>query len=541
MEITELSLRHTNRLVDDLANSRLNTVDYFDYEISKEDVYEKRINDLKNRTFAREKLSEYLLNYHHRHFPEKAEVIENIERLKHPESLVVVGGQQAGLLTGPLYTIHKIISILVLSKQQEKKLAVPVVPIFWVAGEDHDFAEINHLFICQNKMIRKKAIHNKQTEKIPVFHKELDQEECWKWVSGIFESFGETDFTNQLMSSVKLALDSSRTYTQFFEKLTYEMFSDYGLVIMNSADPELRKLESPFFQQLIRQNEEISQNLASQQHFMKSNGYEPILETDEKSANLFYHKESGDRFLLHRTDEKMYLADGKTISEDELRHLAEQYPEKLSNNVVTRPLMQEYLLPTLAFIAGPGEIAYWAELKKVFQTIGFKMPPVVPRLNITLLERSIETDLSDVDLTIENVFVKGVQQAREEWISMKEPVDFESQLEKSKHEVEQIHRSLRSAALAIDSSIEPFLKKNVYFIQSQLDLLGSHIDKKIQQKHRVEMDKFTRIENSLNPNGGFQERTWNIYYYLNKYGPNFLSEIVQLRYSFNDKHKIVKI
>ncbi|MGX1194056.1 bacillithiol biosynthesis protein BshC [Metabacillus sp. SLBN-84] len=134
MEITDLSLRHSNRLVEDLISGRLNTEDYFDYSITDDTVYEKRVKDLKNRTFAREELSSYLLSYHQKHFQDKEPVIRNIERLKDPESLVVVGGQQAGLLTGPLYTIHKIISILVLAEQQEAKLSVPVIPVFWVAG-----------------------------------------------------------------------------------------------------------------------------------------------------------------------------------------------------------------------------------------------------------------------------------------------------------------------------------------------------------------------------------------------------------------------
>ncbi|MRX53556.1 bacillithiol biosynthesis cysteine-adding enzyme BshC [Bacillus idriensis] len=542
MEITELSLRHTNRLVEDLVHARLNTVDYFDYQITNNDVYEKRMNDLKNRTFAREELSDYLLSYHRKHFPENHAVTENIERLKQPDSLVVVGGQQAGLLTGPLYTIHKIISILVLSKQQEAKLSVPVIPIFWVAGEDHDFAEINHLFVSQNQVIKKKAIKHTQSEKIPVFHKELDQKECWNWICSVFETFGETDYSNTLMESLKQTLSTSKTYTQFFEKLTYEMFSEYGLVIMNSADPDLRKMESPFFQQFIRKNEEMSEALEAQQEFMSSAGYQPIIVTEKTSANLFYHHENHERSLLHRSKDKTYSVEDKlTFTEEELRHLAEQCPERLSNNVVTRPLMQECMLPTLAFIAGPGELTYWAELKKVFQVMDLKMPPVVPRLNITILERSIETDMMDVEIGIEDVFTRGVEKAREEWVSKREPSRMSPKIEDTKKQFEQIHRELRESALTIDKSLEPFLMKNAYFIQAQLDLLNSHIDKKIQQKHRVEMEKFTRIGKSLKPNDGFQERTWNIYYYLNKYGPNFLDEIVQLRYSFNNHHKIVKI
>ncbi|KEZ49986.1 bacillithiol biosynthesis cysteine-adding enzyme BshC [Metabacillus indicus] len=541
MEITDLSLRHSNRLVEDLISGRLNTADYFDYSITDDTVYEQRVKDLKNRTFAREELSSYLLRYHQKHFQDKEPVIRNIERLKDPESLVVVGGQQAGLLTGPLYTIHKIISILVLAEQQEAKLSVPVIPVFWVAGEDHDFAEVNHLHVSQNGVIKKKAVKTAMNEKIPVFYKNIDHEECWNFICSIFETFGETDYTMELMNSLKQTLSVSATYTEFFEHLTYEMFSDYGLVLINSSDPELRKMEAGFFQHLILKNEELSESLSAQQAFMKEAGYKPIIEADHTSANLFYHDSKGDRLLLKRTGDSVFSAEGQSFTEAELKQFAEQYPERLSNNVVTRPLMQEYLLPTLAFIAGPGEISYWAELKRVFDTAGFHMPPVVPRLNITIVERSIESDMREVSLTIDDLFSKGADKVREEWLAKMEPSQLTPEISQAKTEIERIHKNLRESAVSKDASLEPFLEKNAFFIQSQLDLLQSYVDKKIQQKHRAELDKFTRIAKSLQPNGGFQERTWNIYYYLNKYGPHFVHEIVKLRYSFNFHHKVVKI
>lgn len=198
---------------------------------------------------------------------------------------------------------------------------------------------------------------------------------------------------------------------------------------------------------------------------MTEAGYKPIIEADHASANLFFHDSKGDRLLLKRTDDSVFTAEGLSYTEAELKQFAEQYPERLSNNVVTRPLMQEYLLPTLAFIAGPGEISYWAELKRVFETAGFFMPPVVPRLNITFVERSIESDMRDVSLTLDDLFSKGADKVREEWLAKMEPSQLTPEISQAKTEIERIHKSLRESAVAKDASLQPFLEK-IHFLFS---------------------------------------------------------------------------
>ncbi|MGM7720264.1 bacillithiol biosynthesis cysteine-adding enzyme BshC [Metabacillus sp. Hm71] len=542
MEIFELSLRSSNQFMNDFNEQKLKQDKFFDYNIHTNEVFQHRAADLKNRSFQREELSAYLKRYAKRFSGNLEKTLENIERLKHPESVVVIGGQQAGLLTGPLYTIHKIISILVLAKNEEKKLGIPVIPVFWIAGEDHDFAEINHVFAAKNHLPKKMAIKDSPLKKQPVSDLPLNKQKTVEWIEQVFEAFGETDHSNHLLEQLISMIQNSATYVEFFEHAIMELFKHEGLVLVNSGDPGLRQLEKACFLSIVDQNRSLYDAVKIQQEEMHAHHYRSIIEMPENSANLFYHHE-GERFLIERkNDEEFFVSEiGLSLSKAELIDLINTYPQKLSNNVVTRPIMQEHLFPTLAFIAGPGEVTYWAELKRVFSIMEIKMPPVLPRLTITLLERSIERNMTEANISLEDVLQNGVGKLIDDFLQSVSPVDMTPLVEEAKQKISGIHEGLIESALKIDKSLEPLLKKNGLFIQEQLDFLHRTVEKRKQQQHEVQISKFKAMELSLLPNLQPQERIWNIYYYLNKFGPEFVGELLNLSYSFNGKHKIVKI
>ncbi|MBM7603434.1 bacillithiol biosynthesis cysteine-adding enzyme BshC [Metabacillus crassostreae] len=542
MEIVELSLRSSNQFMNDLMDNKIEDGTYFDYDIHSEELFNRRALDLKNRSFQRDTLSSYLFEYTNRCFPGYHKTLNNIERLKDPDSVVVIGGQQAGLLTGPLYTIHKIISIIVLAREQEAKLGLPVIPVFWIAGEDHDFAEINHLFVNKNGVPKKHTIKDSPLKKQSVSQLPLNQKKTVEWIEEIFEAYGETDFTNQLIQQLKVDISESDTYVHFFEKVIMNLFRDEGLVLINSGDPELRNLEKACFRLILEQNQSIYAAVVDQQQKMISHNYSPIIDLGENSVNLFYHHD-GERFLIERAINGEFIIPDINIhfSYAELMDLIETTPEKFSNNVVTRPLMQEFLFPTLAFIAGPGEVTYWAELKKVFSVMEMKMPPVMPRLQITLLERSIERNLIETSVLLEDLLHNGIEAAMKSYLDSVTPVDMKKIVDEAKKEISSIHSSLINAAVEIDPSLDPMLQKNGAFIQDHLDFLLKSVEKRQKQKHQVQLSKYKSMELSLVPNLHPQERIWNIYYYINKFGPEFVRDLLNLSYSFNQKHKIVKL
>jgi bacillithiol biosynthesis cysteine-adding enzyme BshC len=540
MEMKDLALPSLNRFASDYVDNRLDASDYFHYNLSDDGRFYDRYQELMNRKFLRAELASYINNYMSR-FPKSKAVSENIKALKNEQSVTVIGGQQAGLLTGPLYTIHKVISIIKLAEEQEKALGQKVIPVFWIAGEDHDLAEVNHVFVMKNNKPEKKTYPLYHPFKTMVTDLQLDSETVTKWFDEVLETYGETAFTNKLREEMNEVMSQSKTFVDFFAALIHKWFHEYGLLLLDAGDPALRSIESRYFADLIDQAEQITESVLTQQNVMQQKGYKRTIIMSESAANLFYYEpKHKERILLDVNSGTFSGKNGEvSFTKKELYQIAEQYPEKLSNNVVTRPIMQEMLFPVLAFISGPGEIAYWAELKKAFELFSLKMPPIIPRLNITLVERGIATDLTETGFEIKTALTKGTSLAAKEFIDSIKDDSIDRLMEQTKRQLTENHHLISGKALLLDKGLEPLLQKNLFFLEQQLDFLQRKIDESTRKKHEVVLHKYERIEHSIFPLQSFQERTWNIFYYLNKYGPDFLKTLIDLPYTFNNEHKLI--
>lgn len=544
MEILNLSLPATNRFASGYLQQDPEIMSFFDYRFDDEGHDQNRLMELQNRSFPRDVLADHIETFMS-HYPISPSVIESLKKLKNPQSTVVIGGQQAGILTGPLYSIHKIISIIRLAEEKEKELKIPVIPVFWIAGEDHDYHEVNHLFVPNEQTLIKKVYPEKVIQKKMVSDISLNQELCLLWADEVVKGLGEAEYTQEIQSFVEEAIRKSRDFVDFFAFFVMELFKDKGLLIVDSGNPDLRRIEKDVFLKQIERHKDISSALQQQQSEISNSGFSLAIEAPTNSANLFYYEEKlNERLLLEYHDENnTFISKNKAVvfTKDQLMNIASEYPERLSNNVVTRPLMQESLFPTIAFIAGPGEIAYWAELKKVFEIFSIKMPPIVPRLNITILERSVERDIEDLGLTIEEVLRTGTSTAVKNFFSSVKDVEIEEQFNTIKNQVSQQYKIIEQKLSKLDKGLLPLLIKNEVKLLEQIDFMKVKIDQSIQQKHANTFQKFNRIENSLRPNGVPQERIWNILYFLNKYGFSFIHDLMELPLEFDGRHKVIKL
>jgi bacillithiol biosynthesis cysteine-adding enzyme BshC len=542
MEVREVPLAATTPLATDYINGTFPTEKGFSYSLEEKNVFRRRLSDIKERTYSRRELVSYLRSYHKR-FSASAQTMENIEKLLVPESVVVVGGQQAGLLTGPLYTIYKIITIIQLAKEQERQLGVPVVPLFWIAGEDHDIAEVNHVYVSEDGKIKKYVYPHLPQEKRMVADVPLDRQSGYEWIANVVKTYGETETTNKLLDFLLRCLDESQTFVDFFASIVLRLFASEGLVVLNAADAELRALEGDFFAALIECHRDVTDAVLQKQAELRGLGYQQMLDIHPHSANLFYY-DGRERWLLEYDPQKEMFRSKKgevLFAKEELMQLAKTKPAHLSNNVVTRPLMQEFLLPTLAFVAGPGEIAYWAELKDAFSIFGLQMPPVVPRIHMTIVERSIQTDLTDIGIDIMDVLNGRIETVKQQWLAEKTRYPLEDIFAKAKKEIEEIHRPLREIGMEIDRGLAGLLAKNATLVQAQIDFLQQTLQRSLMRKYEVQLQKFLRVEMALRPNKAPQERIWNIFYYINKYGFDFVEKLFQWNTHWNGMHKIVYI
>ncbi|PGD47581.1 bacillithiol biosynthesis cysteine-adding enzyme BshC [Bacillus altitudinis] len=539
MQLTELSIRSQNLFIRDYIEEKKEMTAFFDYDIHSEHTWKKRYDDLMERSFPREALADYMSAYHEKF--DSAAMRENIEKIRDERSVMVVGGQQAGLLAGPLYTIHKIISIIQFAKEKESALGVPVIPVFWVAGEDHDVDEINFVYTSGEKGPVKQKLPLHHVKKTAAKRTPLHQEKTERWLRDVFSTYEESAYTNDLFDQLLRCLRKSETFTDFFEWIVCDLFEEDGLLLLNSGDFGVKPLERTLFKQIVESSDAIVARLNNTQAAMKQVGYQPIIEAGDHQANLFYEYDD-ERFLIEQENGQFSISEvGLTWTKDELLQEVEEHPERFSNNVVTRPLMQEALLPTLAFMAGHGEVNYWGELKGIFEYFDVKMAPVLPRLHVTILERHIDKKLPIRELSVEEVLTKGVKEKKDAHFQQSLPDSFVQSVQHAKRELANVHEAMRQEALEIEPSFEQLLDKNAKFIEDQLQFVYQKVAKRVEEKEGYILRDFERIENSLKPLEAPQERIWNIMYFLNKYGPEFFKTFKNLPFSFQNKQQIVKL
>jgi bacillithiol synthase len=544
MEMVNLFLPSTNQFATDYSTGNSFIRLLFHYQFHETESYKQRIKDLENISFKREELADYIGEYMSK-FPSSNEVETSISKLRNPNSVVVIGGQQAGILTGPLYSIHKILSIILFAKQKEAELSVPVVPVFWIAGEDHDYDEVNHIFVEKGNQLEKSIYPERVLDKRMVSNIEIKKDVLTSWVTDIISSYGETEHTKSLLQFVEASIDKSVTFVDFFAHITMSLFKNYGLLIVDSGDVGLRKLEKEYFINQIKNTKDIAEKVKKKQKELEGIGMTQTIVINDTCANLFYYDEvSHERILLdyHSEQQQFVGASGViSFSYDEMLEIASEFPERLSNNVVTRPLMQECLFPTLAFIAGPGEIAYWAELKEVFEHFDMKMPPIVPRLTISLIERNVSSDMEELGLELEDVLTSGTGKHKELFLESNRDSSFQVLFAQTREQLVKNYREIERKTELHYKGMLPLLEKNENLLLKQIEFMENRLELALLQKHEVVIEKYNRIERKLKPAGSPQERIWNLFYFLNLYGLSFIDELLKQPYLFDGSHQVVKL
>ncbi|OZU90415.1 bacillithiol biosynthesis cysteine-adding enzyme BshC [Virgibacillus indicus] len=537
MRIDPIHLHNQSNLINDYRYNKNKIIQFFDYQPFSDS--RQRVEDLKERSFDREQLTTVLEKIN-KEWDAPESTFQNINRLKKEDSTVVIGGQQAGLMTGPMYSINKVISIIQLAKQKEEELKTPVIPVFWIAGEDHDFDEINHVYLPDVPKMKKYKLIQEVVQKSSVSDLKIDEIKSSQWLHSLFEDLTETEFTNDLYALVKGCLDQSATYVDFFARVIFQLFEEDGLVLIDSGHPLVRRMESGYFIQLIERQPEISKGVYRALKGLEEENYSIALDAEPDDAHLFYHH-NGERVLLTRTEDGKWIGKQNEVifTTDELIAIAKEQPELLSNNVVTRPLMQELLFPSLAFIGGPGEISYWSVLKPVFLAFQIKMPPVFPRLSFTYLTRNTEKALKKYDITTEHAINKGVSDIKNNWLMSKNEPSIDKIAEDIKQAIERAHQPLREIANEMRSDLGALAKKNLYYLHSNVDYLEDRIIKAMKEKYDKELYEFDLLNIALRPAEGLQERVWNPLPWLNEYGIDFIRRLAKETCSFENEHYAV--
>ncbi|RKD17168.1 bacillithiol biosynthesis cysteine-adding enzyme BshC [Pelobium manganitolerans] len=437
----------------------------------------------------------------------------NIASLKNQNTYTVTTGHQLNIFGGPLYFIFKIVSTIKLA--QELAHAYPeqhFVPVYWMATEDHDFAEINHTYLSNEKISWEYDVSG-ATGKIST-------DSIAQASQHYIRILGISANASTLAEMLKNAYAGRKTLAEATRIFVNELFGEYGLVIIDADEPALKQLFAPIIEKdIIGQHsfrciEETSAKLAT---------VGISAQVNPREINFFYLKDSSRERIVFDAGRYKVLNSAISFSEEELKAEIEKYPERFSPNVVMRPLYQEYILPNLAYIGGGGELAYWLQLKSTFEYYQTDFPLLVLRNSAMLLNDKILRKMSKLRLKTADLF-KSAQNLQTELIASH--TAHRLNLVAEKEALSQIFHSLKNRIALIDVTLRDSTEAVETRLQKAMDKLEKKILRAEKRNHAEVMGDIEQLKNQLFPGGGLQERKENFGLFYVEHGKNFIPQLL---------------
>ncbi len=518
--------KHLNALVHDYLLKKKDTEPLYS-AFPDLDGYKKLLSDQKLYSSSNRKVLVQSLTQQAQTVANTSkESIANIAELENSNCFSVTTGHQLCLFTGPLYFIYKIISTINLSEWLNENFPdMKFVPVYWMASEDHDFEEVNHVFVygkkIQWKTDEKGAVGNFKTNTIESAITELET------------VLGNSENSNELISLFKNAYlkhDSLAKATRF---LVNELFGKYGLVIADGDDKTLKQEFIPFIKKDIFENipsKKINETIS----YLQTKKY--TAQVNPREINCFIIDEHGRNRIEKAGDSYTVIGTKKTFTKAELEKLIDASPEKISPNVVLRPLYQQHILPNIAYLGGPGELNYWLEYKAMFDAMNVFFPILQPRASIMLIDKNQAQKLDKLGIDNASIF-----KSEQELINFIVEAKGESvELSEEKKKAEAIFTELQKKTTDIDKTLENLVKAELQKTLNSIDAIEAKLNRSLKQRSETEINQLKTIRSKLFPESMPQERYDNLSMYYAKYGKGFISEIKKQTEGNDLKYFILK-
>jgi bacillithiol synthase len=456
--------------------------------------------------------------------------LRNLDRLR-KGAFAVVTGQQVGLFGGPLLSMLKAATVLALAKQVEA-LGVDCVPIFWMASEDHDLAEVNQsLLLTQELSLAPFTAPVHGTAGAPVARLHF-AEGTNHLVGQAAELLGESLAADYLRESYA----EGETFSNAYAKLYTRIFGEHGLTFLDPADAELHRIAAPLFTEAIRRAGELDDAILARNRELQAGHYHEQVKVTAQSTPLFALV-NGVRVPVHRNNGDFKI-ERETLSSDELLQRIAASPENFNANVLLRPVLQDYWLPTLAYIGGPAEIAYFAQVGMVYEKLLGRITPVVSRLSASLIEPRIEKLLNKYNVQLPELF-HGEYELRDCLAAHSLPPELNRSFDGARQAVQEAMRRVTDSLQKLD----PTLVDAAGLASSKMQYQVSRLQKRAAKAELRRTEILTRhaaqIENALYPHKTLQEREIGGLYFYAKYGPPLIDRLIELAQERCPEHKVM--
>jgi bacillithiol biosynthesis cysteine-adding enzyme BshC len=462
----------------------------------------------------------------------------NLDRLENG-AVAVVSGQQVGLFGGPAYAFYKALSAIRIAEELTEA-GVPAVPVFWMATEDHDLDEVRHVSWFQSGKLTQFELPTEAAPGRPVGQVRLGAE-----IAGMAKTAAEF-LTGPDAEAVANALLESytpdETYGSAFGKLFARVFAEHGLILLDPLDARLHRIATPVYRKALKDRDELSAKLLERGKDLEAAGFDPQVKVTPEGTLLFRMTDGLRQPIAYVPENGGKFKSGEASwSRDEILRLAEDEPETLSPNALLRPVVQDYLLPTVSFSAGSAEISYLAQSEVVYRHILGRMPVVLPRADFTVLDAKADKLLQKYHLCIENVWV-GPQELRKQMESVMLPKQLADDFDRKKALIETTLAELGAEIQKLDATlagaVETAREKMTFTLEKLREKTGRALDERAGRI--VEHVEF--LENLLYPNKVLQSRELSFLPFLSQWSAEGLKELKDLAGSANVKeHRIARI
>ena len=442
--------------------------------------------------------------------------------LRDPKTVAVVTGQQAGLFGGPLFTLLKALTALRLAEQVRTEHGVPTVAVFWIDAEDHDWDEVKACSVLDADMkpLAIAAGDPPQAHAGPVARVRLD-ESVNTAISALEAAMPGTDFTPALIEELRRAYAPGTGMADAFGRWLETVLGPRGLIVFDASDPAAKPVVSSVFAREIEQGGQTARLAAEAGAALEARGYHAQATPQEGSLALFHMNAGRQPIKGHQGG---FLVGERLESTEALLERVRTSPQEFSPSVLLRPIVQDTLFPTVCYVAGPNELAYLGQLRRIYDAFSTPMPLIQHRATATLLDANALRFLTRYDVALESLRAQD-EAVLNAVLEAQLPPSVETSLDEAVRTLEQRMERLTKEVVQIDPTLEGASRSTLSRMQDDLKRLHGKIIQAAKRKDETLRRQFQNARSQAFPGGEPQERAVGFVYFLNKYGPALVDRL----------------
>ena len=457
--------------------------------------------------------------------PTSPAAAERLERVVAEGGLFVTTGQQAGLFGGPLFTVYKALTAVALARALESELGRPVAPLFWIASEDHDWAEVNHVRVLDpgNELHTITVESDAGAAAVSMQHRRLGPgvEEAVEHVARLLP---RTEFSEAVLERIRAAYTPDRTVAAAFRELIAGLLAPFDLLVVEAGHAAIKELGRGVLETELENWREHELLVREQTERVLAAGYHAQVAVLPDSANVFLEMDAGRERLVREDGGWALKHSGRRFADEELRALLDAEPGRFSPNVLLRPVVESAVFPTVAYVAGPGELSYYAQVGCLFRAHGIEMPIVYPRASITLVEAKVKKVLDRFGLGLDDLR-RPPHELAAEVLREELPDGVVAALRRLRSDLGEGYAALLEASRAVDPTLKGPIQSARNAAYVQLGEIEKKVVQHLKRQNAIGVEQLEKAAVNLFPLGQPQERVLNVMPYLARYGPALLEAV----------------